>query len=1013
VIALAAASNTSHAQPPSDAPATAQRRVIDTVRGFDRYDVSGIGNLAALDPNDPDKIVSATVLLGGESVVAQRSRASRTRTRFDARVAERQVVALQDALIPKLQQSGAAVTGRMTQVVNAVRVRTRAGDLAALAATPGVLRVQVSKVYTLANGNADTYTQATQAWQDLGVTGKGLRIAIIDDGVDYTHADFGGSGDPADYAANDRTVVESGTFPTAKVVGGTDFVGDDYDADADQPGESDVPVPDPDPLSCGGHGTHVAGTAAGSGVLSDGTTFAGPYNASTIDDHQFSVAPGSAPEASILAYKVFGCDGSVEESIIVDAIDQAVADGAAVINMSLGSTFGTADGIEAAAIDAATEAGVLVVASAGNEGPNAYMTGAPASSDRALSVAANDVSFPTLVPVEVTGDITATAGNSNLHEFAGASVIGELVDVGLGCEAADYAAAAGKIALSTRGVCARVDRAILGDAAGAVAVLMINNAGGLPPVEGAIDGVDIPFVGIDGTQGAAFRAVAASPGNSITLSGGAPVPNPGFTSLASFTSAGPRNGDSGIKPDIAAPGVSVLSAEVGSGTEAIRNSGTSMASPHAAGIAVLVRQANPSWTAMQVKAALQSTADPSMITGYETRRAGTGAINARRAVDTVAFVSTSTGRNSVSFGFRQISWGMSANRSFRITNTGTKAITYDLAAEFNGESLGADITFYPRTVKVPAGSSRSVTVNLRFTTAEAAALLGAGDVPAGRTLSVYGLIVATPRVGGPGVYPLRTAFNVVPNGTSDVRAWRPHPDAGIGELKVVNYGTHAGAADQYQWVITDPAKDASDPTFPDVIDVGVQSFPVAGGDSFMVFAVNTAKPRSTHAVDFLELPINTDADPEAEFRIWVVDEGLVFAGVPSGVLVALGLDEGFNLINAWEALAPMNGSTVLFPMLASDFGLTPAAGTFSFSVESSSIVADGVPDITGTGTFNPFTPAVSVGAFETLPPFSDWTDIPGAVDPAQAELQKPLGWLIITLDDAGGPREGERVKLTR
>jgi hypothetical protein len=109
----------------------------------------------------------------------------------------------------------------------------------------------------------------------------------------------------------------------------------------------------------------------------------------------------------------------------------------------------------------------------------------------------------------------------------------------------------------------------------------------------------------------------------------------------------------------------------------------------------------------------------------------------------------------------------------------------------------------------------------------------------------------------------------------------------------------------------------------------------------------------------------------------------------------------------------MNGSTVLFPMLASDFGLTPAAGTFSFSVESSSIVADGVPDITGTGTFNPFTPAVSVGAFETLPPFSDWTDIPGAVDPAQAELQKPLGWLIITLDDAGGPREGERVKLTR
>lgn len=1012
LMAIVGATATTHAQQPPDSAPAGRGTVIDNVRGFSRYDMSRIGNVAGLDPNDPDKIVNATVLLGGDSVVAQSSRAARTRTRFDRRAAQRQVVALQDALIPELEQSGAAITGRMTEVVNAVRVRIRVGDLPALAATPGVLRVQVAQTFHRANGNANTYTQATQAWQDLGVTGEGMKIAIIDDGVDYTHADFGGSGNPDDYAADNRTIIEPGSFPTAKVVGGTDFVGDDYDATADQPGETTVPAPDPDPLACGSHGTHVAGTAAGAGVLADATTFTGPYNATTIADNQFLVPPGSAPEASILAYKVFGCDGSVDETIIVDAIDQAVADGASVINLSLGGAFGTADGIQAAAIDAAAEAGVLVVASAGNAGPNAYITSAPASSDRALSVAANDVSFPLLVPVEISGDIAATAGNSNLYDFAGSSITGELVNVGLGCAASDYAAVAGKIALTTRGTCDRVARAIFGDAAGAVAVLMINNSAGLPPVEGEIPGVDIPFVGIEGASGDAFRTLAATPGNSITVAAGTPVPNPAYTALASFTSGGPRNGDSGLKPDVAAPGVSVISASVGTGTEAFRQSGTSMSSPHTAGIAVLVRQANPTWTPMQVKAALQSTADPSVITGYETRRAGTGAVNARRAVDTVAFVSTSTGRNNVSFGFRQITWGMSANRSFRITNTSNKPITYDLAAEFNGDSLGADLTFYPRTVTVPARSSHSVTVNLKFTKGEAAALLNAGDAPSGRTLSVYGLIVATPRATGPGVYTLRTAFNVVPNGTSDVRAWRPHPDAGIGELKVINYGTHAGTADQYQWAITDPAKDAGDPSFPDIIDVGVQSFDTGTGDQFMVFAVNTARARSTHATDFIETAINTDADPEPEYSIWVVDEGLVTAGSPSGTLIALTLDADFNVVDAWDALAPMNGSTVLFPTLASSLGLRPGDGIFEFALGSSSIVAAGVPDFTDSGTYNPFAPAVSVGTYETLPPFSDWTDIPGAVDATQVGLQSPLGWLIVTFDDAGGRREGERVKLT-
>src|SRR5439155_6321875 len=153
---------------------------------------------------------------------------------------------------------------------------------------------------------------------------------------------------------------------------------------------SNTPVPDPNPLDCAGHGSHVAGTAAGFGVLTTGATYSGAYNATTISGNTWNVGPGVAPQADLYAYRVFGCSGST--NVVTDAINQAVIDGMDVINMSLGSPFGDATSPDAVASNNASLAGTVVVASAGNSGPNPEITGSPASADRALSVAALDAS---------------------------------------------------------------------------------------------------------------------------------------------------------------------------------------------------------------------------------------------------------------------------------------------------------------------------------------------------------------------------------------------------------------------------------------------------------------------------------------------------------------------------------------------------------------------------------------------------------------------------------------------
>ena len=164
-----------------------------------------------------------------------------------AQRAKKQLVTAQDDLLDRVLAAdpNARVLATVQLVLNAVIVEVDAAVLADLAQDPAVLRIAPVKDYELDCLETVPYIGAS-AVQAAGYDGAGVRVAVLDSGIDYYHAAVGGSGDTDDYDADDPTIIEPGTFPTAKVVGGYDFVGSNWDGSAGIAEE-----PDPDPLDDG------------------------------------------------------------------------------------------------------------------------------------------------------------------------------------------------------------------------------------------------------------------------------------------------------------------------------------------------------------------------------------------------------------------------------------------------------------------------------------------------------------------------------------------------------------------------------------------------------------------------------------------------------------------------------------------------------------------------------------------------------------------------------------------
>jgi subtilisin family serine protease len=762
--------------------------------------------------------------------------------------------------------SNARVVASTQVVLNAVFVEVDAAILPELAMDKAVMRIAPVGNYQLDLSETVPYIGAA-AVQAKGVTGRGIKVAVLDSGIDYLHADLGGSGNPADFASNDPTIIEPGTFPTGKVVGGYDFTGSNW--------PNSPEAPDPDPLDAGtggGHGTHVADIIAGK--------------------------KGVAPGASLYAVKVCSSVSSSCSGIaLIQGMEFAVNpngdgrlnDRVDIINMSLGSPYGQPfDDDLSAAVDNATMVGVLTVASAGNSADKPYANGTPSGANSALSVAQTAVpsavqaQMRIVAPANIAGLFPATfqpwsapltaAVQGPLQYGNGAG--GNL----LGCDPFVPGSLAGKIVLVNRGTCSfSIKVANIGAAGGSIGIIGLVAPG--DPFEGGYGGGVVTIPGYMVSQSVANRLRSGLPNTVVRFDPADGIPLAG--SMVGSSSRGPQHEDTHlIKPEIGAPGASV-SAIAGSGTGTGVFGGTSGAAPMVAGAAALLLEATGGTKAtaqgtpngravghglrpVEVKARLMNNGytdvENNVLTGAlaSITRIGGGEVQVERAIAAPAAAwDDKMPQGALSFGFVDVADNaVTITRTVRVRNYSNKHINYAVKPTFrfaDDVSNGAVTVDAPSTVAVGPGRGTdtlfnvSITINGSMLRGNAMNSGSAGADPATLTLNEYdGYLVLDD-----GKHPIHLPWHVLPRKAARVAASTSTlvPGAFPQTIGLTNSGVGTAQNDAYALLATSPqltvgGRGENEPT-PDIRAVGINTFPVPAGfcsanASFLwVFAVNT------------------------------------------------------------------------------------------------------------------------------------------------------------------------------
>ncbi|GGJ00583.1 hypothetical protein GCM10007978_42840 [Shewanella hanedai] len=602
------------------------------------------------------------------------------------------------------------VERKFQTLFNGVTIVGQGLSIEQLMAIPGVKSVYPETMYEMSMDASHEVINSKAMWDAVAGmenAGKGIRVAVIDGGIRPENPMFSGDGFAAPEGAmptDDYCSTVDTTFCNNKLIV----------ARWSQPTFQVCPDEYMSPLGFGGHGTHVAGTAVGNKV-----------NA-TFKDIDVELS-GVAPAAYLMSYKALytkaDCSrGSGSNIMLMEALEHAVNDGADVINNSWGGGAGgdPANSPYKTMFEAAEAAGVIVVSAAGNDGNGAKTIGCPACIESGITVANSTTGrfFANSFNAGEDDLLAIEANNSAITTDISAPIIAATnldADNFEGCSA--FAADSFKdgIALISRGACNFSLKAENALAAGAKAMVVYSSKAG-SPISMFMPDATLPSVMISQADG---TAIIESLGDEATAGKiSAEVQRRVSKSLADTINAdssrGPNGNENVLKPDLAAPGTNILSAfsPDDGGEDFNMISGTSMASPHVAGAAAMMRQLHPDWSANDIKTALTSTAmmegilDDDAETPASPFAMGAG----RMDLDAAAKAILTFDRPSISAD----SCVGKCTFTRTVYNKSDEATSWTLSASTDS----AGITVSPASIELEAGASAELSITVDSTFSE-------------------------------------------------------------------------------------------------------------------------------------------------------------------------------------------------------------------------------------------------------------------------------------------------------
>ena len=585
-----------------------------------------------------------------------------------------------------LESNGAQVIGETTAVTNVMVVRISSDRAAALASIPGVIRVHPVRLFYPTLDHALPLARVPDAWNQIGGQGNaglGIKVGVIDTGIDSGHP-----------ALNDTSLTPPSGFPIAGRASDSAYtnnkiiVARSYAINSDG---TNAPALDTD-----GHGTGTSTIVAGAAV--SGPT--GPIS-------------GVAPKAFLGNYKVFpdNSGSGAQDDWIITAIDDAVADGMDVINLSLGSVLASrpSEDLLDQAIENAIAAGKIVTIAAGNAGSDPNTIGSPGTTPDAITVGSswNDRDFAG--SLQPTGG-AAVAAYPGSGRNTSRPITANLVDVtqfdssGQVCSSLPPNSLQGSIAFIFRGICTFEVKINNAQQAGALAVVIYTDAARPDPFTMSVGAASLPAALLTYQDGIALKQQLAGGSLQVTLDFNVQPVAVSANRLSTFSSRGPSS-DSGIKPDLVAVGQSMITATLGSGF--VVESGTSFSAPMVAGAAALLKAARPGLAAAQYRSLLVNSASPIIQSSgvpLAIQQSGAGFLNVLSSL-TSNITATPT---SLSFGAG--AGTVNQTGTLNVTNVGSAPDTFTVLVQPIGD--GPVPSLSSNSVPLNPGQSQSISIRL-------------------------------------------------------------------------------------------------------------------------------------------------------------------------------------------------------------------------------------------------------------------------------------------------------------